>query len=252
MPKRTKTVANETRSVRFRIHALVQAGMKEREALLTAMPDDTNRSRKLQYWKDKGIYPVPAEELQKYSSQVPESEEPRTSILPEPTSPQVGGIVGHTRLLVPEEVIDSEVVPVRTSESLESPIESQVAESPPLVATTMQTTSSVLGGLVDSNPEEFTTMLEKLLALHRAGRIPELTEQASPKALPSMPKLSAKPLSIYCNENLRKMAEIKAQNDPNLPAGTNWNRSSLTSYLLWEYLGFPSREEIEDWTEEPA
>jgi hypothetical protein len=58
------------------------------------------------------------------------------------------------------------------------------------------------------------------------------------------PTLPKKPLSIYSNSKLSEMAIQKAQTDPNLPSGCNWNKSTLTNQLLYEYLECPSREEI--------
>lgn len=251
MAESLESLAKRTRKERCLLHLLTIEGGNEREALLKVMPEDSNRSRKLKIWRDKGLFPVPEEELQEYYADLSEKDTVRTTTVAEHTSPEMAE---DTSDLVRVEVISPEAEGVRTSPEDETMMESQETQDPELVAPTTQTTSDVLGGLVWGNPEEITTMLDELLALHRTGKLAELgkdrIDTPSAPPLPPMPRLSAKPLSIYTNENLRKMAERKAQNDPNLPAGTTWNRSTLTSYLLWEYLGFPSAEEIENWSGE--
>jgi hypothetical protein len=102
--------------------------------------------------------------------------------------------------------------------------------------------------------EEVQAMMEQLLKLYRSGKLEEL-EQAealeTPTATrPHMPRLEMKPSSTYLSVKLMAMAEKKAKEDPTLPAGQAWNRSSIVNYLIWEYLGYPSTEEVEGSSEE--
>ena len=151
--------------------------------------------------------------------------------------------------------------PEHISDSQDSESESHISgivdtydtASSPLVDELVETTSRASSGLVDDDPDEIKEMMSQLLALHRQGKLARLASDSKElphRILPHMPILPAKPLSIYCNENLRKMAEAKALQDPELPVGVKWNRSTLTSYLLWRYLGSPTRAEIENWSEE--
>ena len=116
-----------------------------------------------------------------------------------------------------------------------------------------ETTRPLVDELVDDNADEVKEMMSHLLVLHRRGQLAKLAcdlPELITKTPSPMPRLPARPLSVYCNDNLRKMAVAKALKDPDLPARETWNPSSLTSYLLWQYLGCPTKEEIENWSEE--
>jgi len=68
MPISKELLAERSRSLRLEVHRLMEGGVSEAEALKTALPQDTNRSRKMRTWKNSGLFPVPAEELEEISS----------------------------------------------------------------------------------------------------------------------------------------------------------------------------------------
>lgn len=77
MPKSTELMAEETKDIRKQLHYLIKGGLTESEALGQVLPKDKNRRRKLDRWKDRGIFPLPAEELAEYGelpSEQPPSE----------------------------------------------------------------------------------------------------------------------------------------------------------------------------------
>ncbi len=64
MPKRTITVEEESRDVRFKIHRLINQGFSELHALARVFPGDPNRRRRLKIWQQQGLWPIPVGELE--------------------------------------------------------------------------------------------------------------------------------------------------------------------------------------------
>jgi hypothetical protein len=210
----TERMAEETRDARLKMHELVEQGKDEMEALGEALPDDKNRSRKLKTWKKRGLWPMPQEEMDEHG----QKKEKRSS--------------GRTRKAPPRRraAPTSQVVGDTSNESAFDP-------------------AAVLPSMALEFPDEFKAMIAQLFALHRAGKLAEMDkepeEPPSPAVLPPMPKLSMKPSSVYLSVKLMEMAEKKAQEDPTLPAGTTWTRSALVSYLVWQYCGCPTAQDVE-------
>ena len=240
----TERMAEESREVRFKMHRLVEGGMGERIALRNVLKNDGNRSRKLSTWRKRGLWPVPAEELAEHGQAVIEETEQTTSTLTAPTRPETPQLVEATRPL-PEDLVISN----------ESETETALEPTPPTVEVsqkkdprTTQPTSGLLAP-PSEDTEEVNAMMEQLLSLYRSGRLAELAESEAQETTtttrPHMPRLKMKPSSTYLSVELMAMAEAKAQEDPTLPAGQTWNRSSIVNYLIWEYLGYPSAEEVE-------
>lgn len=62
MPISDEVFAEQTREDRLQFQFLVDGGMSESKALRKIFPNDSNRSRKLKVWKDRGLFPVPRSE----------------------------------------------------------------------------------------------------------------------------------------------------------------------------------------------
>jgi hypothetical protein len=74
--KTTEAIAAERRTIRLEMHRLmVQEGLSESKALARVLPDDRNRWKKLQQWKDKNLWPVPESELRVNAAPAVESAE---------------------------------------------------------------------------------------------------------------------------------------------------------------------------------
>ena len=86
MPISKELLAEQSRDIRLEMHKLMEGGLSEREALKRALPDDSNRSRRLKTWKNKGLFPVPADELADFggSTSTTVLEPPQEEPLPEP------------------------------------------------------------------------------------------------------------------------------------------------------------------------
>jgi hypothetical protein len=59
---RDEEYAEKTKADRLKVHALVQQGKSEKDAMVQAMPGCKNRPRMLKQWKARGLWPVPPEE----------------------------------------------------------------------------------------------------------------------------------------------------------------------------------------------
>lgn len=98
MPKRTATMAEETLRLRLRMHALMEGGMSEADALVEILPTDSNRRRKFNRWKDKGLFPPTATELAEPSV-------PDTASIPHPHAPEPIRAVLDTATVPHEETL---------------------------------------------------------------------------------------------------------------------------------------------------
>jgi hypothetical protein len=58
--KSTKTIDRESLAIRLQMRTLMESkSLSVSQALNHILPNDSNRSRKLQLWIDKGLWPIP-------------------------------------------------------------------------------------------------------------------------------------------------------------------------------------------------
>ena len=215
----TERMAEETRAIRLKMQELVDQGMDEMEALGDVLPEDKNRTRKLKTWKKRGLWPMHKEEIKEQGAKTPKRSSER-----------------------------KRKAPARRRAETNRPVVDATSHPPADVP------AAILPDMALESPDEFKAMIAQLFALHRAGKLAEMEkepeEPPAPAVLPPMPKLVMKPSSVYLSVKLMEMAEQKAQEDPTLPAGTTWTRSALVSYLVWQYCGCPTAQEVERAPEE--
>lgn len=62
MAMSVETLARRSRKDRFKLQQLIDSGMTEGAALAEVFPKDSNRSKKLKTWREKGLFPIPDSE----------------------------------------------------------------------------------------------------------------------------------------------------------------------------------------------
>jgi hypothetical protein len=76
--KTTQEMAARTRHLRLEVHRLMaEESLSENEALRKALPGDRNRTKKLQRWKDNGLWPVSESEIGGIAEQLKSGSKPK-------------------------------------------------------------------------------------------------------------------------------------------------------------------------------
>lgn len=217
MSMSTERYAQQTLETRLKVHELVSSGMSESQALNTVLPKDTNRSRKLKSWKERGLWPISEHELT-----------------------QARTVTEHT---VTQQVDNQNTL---YDTAFDSQTHTSTQQDTDYTHTETQTRTSLEHSL-----PQLDTIKEHTIIQLNTEDLRELVQQVVNETLGGIGKQITRPRfkrqstiarSVRLGKELSERADKKAREDIAISGG---NLNGLIEYLLWNYLGKPMDLTIE-------